>query len=541
MSKWSETHAMFAYMGGFRFVNKNGSKENPREDVFFLGVLNGEIDTPDIAVEDILDKSKADGIAKAIVLIQTLWFALQVLNRLVQHLPVTELEITTLAHVTINVFTYWCWWNKPLDVKRPIDIYPRNDESQTKEQSSERLGDNNVDVAPISEGVDGDLLGDNNVDVAQRNEEVERYEGASGHLLADNNVDAAERNEEVERHDGADDRLLGDNNVDVAQRNEEVERYEGADDHLLADNVDAAERNEEVERHDGADDHLLGDINVDVAQRNEEVERGEGADGHLLADNVDAAERNEEVERYEAADDPLLGDNNVDVAQRNEEVERDEGADGHLLADNVDAAERNEEVERSDGVDCHLLGDNNVDVAQRNEEIEISERADGHLLADEKAQTVRPRLSIRVRMGAFFANSDGHYMGSRSGPVLAILSGTFGGIHCLAWNSTFHTQVESSLWRACALLVATLPFMLFSGGAMAEGFHVKISSLKGKGRTLAIIGSMFAVLRNTTLLLGFLSYVFARICLLVLAIRALKTLPEKALLVPSWAQYIPHV
>jgi hypothetical protein len=73
--------------------------------------------------EDIKDRGKSDGIAKAIVLLQTLWFVVQCITRGFQHLPLTELEIVTLAYAMMNCFIYFFWWDKPRDVGCPIRLY----------------------------------------------------------------------------------------------------------------------------------------------------------------------------------------------------------------------------------------------------------------------------------------------------------------------------------------------------------------------------------------------------------------------------------
>ena len=58
---------------------------------------------PDVPKEDILDKSKANGLAKALVMIQALWMLLQTIGRLFAGLPVTLLEVNTIAHVWVYV------------------------------------------------------------------------------------------------------------------------------------------------------------------------------------------------------------------------------------------------------------------------------------------------------------------------------------------------------------------------------------------------------------------------------------------------------
>lgn len=75
--------------------------------------------------EEIKGRSKADSFSKLIVLVQTSWFVLQTIARHVQRLPITELELTTLAYTIPILGMYICWWNKPLGVTQPIRI-PRS-------------------------------------------------------------------------------------------------------------------------------------------------------------------------------------------------------------------------------------------------------------------------------------------------------------------------------------------------------------------------------------------------------------------------------
>jgi hypothetical protein len=72
---------------------------------------------------ELKDKCKADVLTKVIALIQTLWFVAQCIGRGVKHLPLTEIEVVTLAYTTVNVFIYYFWWDKPKDVDCPIRVY----------------------------------------------------------------------------------------------------------------------------------------------------------------------------------------------------------------------------------------------------------------------------------------------------------------------------------------------------------------------------------------------------------------------------------
>lgn len=84
---------------------------------YFL--LRGEID---ITEQEIADKSKGDMLSKGLVIIQTGWFVLQCIARGVEHLPITQIEIMTLAYAVLNFVTYSIWWKKPLNVQCPCPV-----------------------------------------------------------------------------------------------------------------------------------------------------------------------------------------------------------------------------------------------------------------------------------------------------------------------------------------------------------------------------------------------------------------------------------
>ena len=91
--------------------------------------------------EEIKDKSKSDALAKAIVLLQTSWFVIQCVARSIQHLPLTELEIVTLAYAMMNFFIYIFWWNKPRNVDCPIRVYKTSTASEEEDKKAETLDD----------------------------------------------------------------------------------------------------------------------------------------------------------------------------------------------------------------------------------------------------------------------------------------------------------------------------------------------------------------------------------------------------------------
>ncbi|KIK53930.1 hypothetical protein GYMLUDRAFT_922656 [Collybiopsis luxurians FD-317 M1] len=71
---------------------------------------------------EIKDRSHSDGFSKLIAVMQTTWFVVQLLARWIEGLPVTELEVMTLAFAAMNVLIYFFWWDKPQGVGCPVHI-----------------------------------------------------------------------------------------------------------------------------------------------------------------------------------------------------------------------------------------------------------------------------------------------------------------------------------------------------------------------------------------------------------------------------------
>ncbi|KAF8346215.1 hypothetical protein F5887DRAFT_126696 [Amanita rubescens] len=123
--EWTEVHAQLLNMDGFQIVKQDGSRYRLYDSYEYnVKVPDSHKHLLTIPVEEINDKSKGDWIAKTFVVMQTVWFAAQVIARASQGLVVTKLELTVLGHVVVNIFIYWCWWHKPVDVKVPFDVYP---------------------------------------------------------------------------------------------------------------------------------------------------------------------------------------------------------------------------------------------------------------------------------------------------------------------------------------------------------------------------------------------------------------------------------
>jgi hypothetical protein len=123
--KITREHAFFIIMGGYMGVTSDGDPIRPltlRDLQWIDQNESHRLILRSIHDRDISDKSKNDPLGKSVALLQTLWFAVQAIVRLIQKLHLTAIEVTTLAFVALNVLTYFFWWHKPVDVDYPIRI-----------------------------------------------------------------------------------------------------------------------------------------------------------------------------------------------------------------------------------------------------------------------------------------------------------------------------------------------------------------------------------------------------------------------------------
>lgn len=117
--KWTMQQSFFADMGGVRVKLQDDEFPVTSKHVYILfkrGLIKLDALTP-AAIDD---RSKADGVAKLFAIVQTGWFILQCLARLIQHISITTLELSTIAFVVCTIGTNILWWNKPKDVCVPI-------------------------------------------------------------------------------------------------------------------------------------------------------------------------------------------------------------------------------------------------------------------------------------------------------------------------------------------------------------------------------------------------------------------------------------
>ncbi|KAG2033101.1 hypothetical protein BDR03DRAFT_872734 [Suillus americanus] len=122
-AQWTVTHGFFAWMGGYMLYVNDVPRATLRPNELERFVREGSVEMPVIMKADIEDRSKGDALSKGVAIIQLGWFVLQLVVRYVQNLPMTLLELETLAVAALTCIAYGFWWKKPKDVGRPYVVY----------------------------------------------------------------------------------------------------------------------------------------------------------------------------------------------------------------------------------------------------------------------------------------------------------------------------------------------------------------------------------------------------------------------------------
>ncbi|KAG1777299.1 hypothetical protein EV702DRAFT_969981 [Suillus placidus] len=121
--EWTMTHGFFAWMGGFMLYVDREPRATLTPDELLQFIREESVDMPVIQKADIEDRSKGDILSKGVAIFQLAWFVLQLTARRVQNLPITLLEIDTLAIAVLTFSAYFLWWTKPKDVGRPYVVH----------------------------------------------------------------------------------------------------------------------------------------------------------------------------------------------------------------------------------------------------------------------------------------------------------------------------------------------------------------------------------------------------------------------------------
>lgn len=133
LQEWTLEHSYYAQMGGLRYrdswdiENEYMWTESCRNSLWTsIGDKEGggtvesarALTQLVLAKEDIKDKSKADLLSRGIAVTQVSWAILNIVVRHATKLPITQMEIATVASAAIAALTYLVNWWKPKDVAR---------------------------------------------------------------------------------------------------------------------------------------------------------------------------------------------------------------------------------------------------------------------------------------------------------------------------------------------------------------------------------------------------------------------------------------
>ncbi|KAF7974339.1 hypothetical protein HWV62_12398 [Athelia sp. TMB] len=118
--EWKIAHAFFVIMGGYYFYSNKGPRHPLSPKAVVELVRRGHLVAP--TSDELANQSKGDALSKGVAILQTLWFVMQCIARRIEHLPVTSLEVMTLAYTVITVAMYVVWWDKPLNVSCAVRV-----------------------------------------------------------------------------------------------------------------------------------------------------------------------------------------------------------------------------------------------------------------------------------------------------------------------------------------------------------------------------------------------------------------------------------
>lgn len=109
-------------MGGIAFDASHLSTKHKRLTLTVPGMVFliklGRI--PKVSQELVADKSKADFLAKILVILQAGWLVIQCICRKIEDLDISLLEVHTMVHVCCALLMYFFWFRKPLDITDPL-------------------------------------------------------------------------------------------------------------------------------------------------------------------------------------------------------------------------------------------------------------------------------------------------------------------------------------------------------------------------------------------------------------------------------------
>jgi hypothetical protein len=106
----------------------------------------------DVDITRMRDRSKSDGLCKALAILQAGWFGMSIIARALTGLALTELEIVTMAFSFVSFTLCILWWDKPRGVQSRILLHPELKLNQgVKGRRSNSFFEKTFDVMQLSD------------------------------------------------------------------------------------------------------------------------------------------------------------------------------------------------------------------------------------------------------------------------------------------------------------------------------------------------------------------------------------------------------
>ena len=119
---WIMTHMLFAFADDFWVRTSNDRESKCHFKQIRDLIIHDSIENPSILQDELKSRAKTNWTVKLIVILQILWFLIQILARATQHYHITSLEILTVAFVFCSIPIYAFSFRKSQDVQFSVFI-----------------------------------------------------------------------------------------------------------------------------------------------------------------------------------------------------------------------------------------------------------------------------------------------------------------------------------------------------------------------------------------------------------------------------------
>ncbi|KAL4756012.1 uncharacterized protein BDW70DRAFT_166870 [Aspergillus foveolatus] len=120
--EWSLPQCWVVQMGGLTLETEDEWIFYVLRDQICCFIEAGIIKSCEFTDQEIENRAKADALAKAFTVCQSLWVTVNIIGRAQYGLSITPFEFMTLAYIVCAILLYAVWWDKPQDMTVPISI-----------------------------------------------------------------------------------------------------------------------------------------------------------------------------------------------------------------------------------------------------------------------------------------------------------------------------------------------------------------------------------------------------------------------------------